>query len=124
MDARSRSSTLRNEEICGGLANAHNTNTRSGSDNVPHSFDIEHKRNFIRKQSSTGSCAQQPNTGKAHTSIGAGLMLIDPEGKEYTYALRFEFETTNNVAEYKALLVGLRIAHEMEIISLAIFVNS
>ncbi|GKE21167.1 reverse transcriptase domain-containing protein, partial [Tanacetum coccineum] len=27
---------------------------------------------------------------------GAGLMLIDPAGKEYTYALRFEFETTNN----------------------------
>ncbi|GKE14332.1 hypothetical protein Tco_1421909, partial [Tanacetum coccineum] len=27
---------------------------------------------------------------------GAGLKLIDPEGKEYTYALRFEFETTNN----------------------------
>ncbi|GJW55826.1 reverse transcriptase domain-containing protein [Tanacetum coccineum] len=41
---------------------------------------------------------------------GAGLMLIDPEGKEYTYALRFEFETTNNEAEYKALLAGLWIA--------------
>ncbi|GKF71534.1 hypothetical protein Tco_0207648 [Tanacetum coccineum] len=27
---------------------------------------------------------------------GAGLMLVNPEGKEYTYALRFEFETTNN----------------------------
>ncbi|GJZ12972.1 reverse transcriptase domain-containing protein [Tanacetum coccineum] len=37
---------------------------------------------------------------------GAGLMLIDPKGKEYTYALRFEFETTNNEAEYKALLAG------------------
>nr|GEZ65652.1 reverse transcriptase domain-containing protein [Tanacetum cinerariifolium] len=35
---------------------------------------------------------------------GAGLMLINPEGKEYTYALRFEFESTNNEAEYKALL--------------------
>ncbi|GJV84797.1 reverse transcriptase domain-containing protein [Tanacetum coccineum] len=35
---------------------------------------------------------------------GVGLMLIDPEGKEYTYALRFEFETTNNEAEYEALL--------------------
>nr|GEY33453.1 putative reverse transcriptase domain-containing protein [Tanacetum cinerariifolium] len=34
----------------------------------------------------------------------AGLLLIDPEGKEYTYALRFEFETTNNEAKYKALL--------------------
>ncbi|GJZ64543.1 reverse transcriptase domain-containing protein [Tanacetum coccineum] len=35
---------------------------------------------------------------------GAGLMLIDPAGKEYTYALCFEFETTNNDAEYEALL--------------------
>ncbi|GKC67446.1 reverse transcriptase domain-containing protein [Tanacetum coccineum] len=40
---------------------------------------------------------------------GAGLMLISPEGREYTYALRFEFETTNNEAEYEALLAGLRI---------------
>ncbi|GJT38692.1 reverse transcriptase domain-containing protein [Tanacetum coccineum] len=44
---------------------------------------------------------------------GAGLMLIDPEGKEHTYALRFEFETTNNKAKYEALLAGLRIAQEM-----------
>ncbi|GKA71894.1 reverse transcriptase domain-containing protein, partial [Tanacetum coccineum] len=55
---------------------------------------------------------------------GAGLMLIDPEGKEYTYALRFGFETTNNKAEYEALLVRLRISQEMEITSLAIFVDS
>ncbi|GKE63291.1 reverse transcriptase domain-containing protein [Tanacetum coccineum] len=55
---------------------------------------------------------------------GAGLMLIDPEGKEYTYALRFEFETTNNEAEYEALLAGLRIAQEMEITKVAIFLDS
>ncbi|GJZ34142.1 reverse transcriptase domain-containing protein [Tanacetum coccineum] len=55
---------------------------------------------------------------------GAGLMLIDPEGKEYTYALHFGFETTNNKAQYEALLVGLRIAQDMEIISLVIFVDS
>ncbi|GJX81533.1 reverse transcriptase domain-containing protein [Tanacetum coccineum] len=54
----------------------------------------------------------------------AGLMLIDPEGKEYTYALRFIFETTNNEVEYEALLVGLRISQEMEITSLSIFVDS
>nr|GEW31791.1 reverse transcriptase domain-containing protein [Tanacetum cinerariifolium] len=35
--------------------------------------------------------------------------------KEYTYALRFEFETMNNEAEYEALLAGLWIAHEMEL---------
>ncbi|GKC59968.1 reverse transcriptase domain-containing protein [Tanacetum coccineum] len=53
----------------------------------------------------------------------AGLILINPEGKEYTYILIFEFETTNNEAEYEALLAGLRIAIEMKIQELAIFVE-
>ncbi|GJS73888.1 reverse transcriptase domain-containing protein [Tanacetum coccineum] len=56
--------------------------------------------------------------------LGAGLMLVNPEGKEYTYALRFEFKTTNNEAEYEALIAGLRIAKEMQIQELAIFVDS
>ncbi|GJR22194.1 reverse transcriptase domain-containing protein [Tanacetum coccineum] len=47
--------------------------------------------------------------------LGAELMLVNPEGKEYMYALRFEFETTNNEAKYEALIVGLRIAKEMQI---------
>ncbi|GJX16871.1 reverse transcriptase domain-containing protein [Tanacetum coccineum] len=55
---------------------------------------------------------------------GAGLMLVNPKGKEYTYALIFEFETTNNEAEYEALLAGLRIATKMKIQELAIFVDS
>ncbi|GKB08908.1 reverse transcriptase domain-containing protein [Tanacetum coccineum] len=57
-------------------------------------------------------------------SSRAGMMLVSPEGKEYTYALRFEFVTTNNEAEYEALLAGLRIAKEMEIRELIIFVDS
>ncbi|GKA34672.1 reverse transcriptase domain-containing protein [Tanacetum coccineum] len=44
--------------------------------------------------------------------------------KEYTYALRFEFETTNNEEKYEALLAGLRIAQEMEIAKVAIFLDS
>ncbi|GJR19907.1 reverse transcriptase domain-containing protein [Tanacetum coccineum] len=55
---------------------------------------------------------------------GAGLMLIDLAGKEYTYALRFEFETTNNEAEYEALLARLCIAQEIEITKVAIFLDS
>ncbi|GKC55409.1 reverse transcriptase domain-containing protein [Tanacetum coccineum] len=51
-------------------------------------------------------------------------MLIDPAGKEYTYALRFKFEITNNEAEYEALLAGLRIDQEMEIMKVAIFQDS
>ncbi|GKA31714.1 reverse transcriptase domain-containing protein [Tanacetum coccineum] len=56
--------------------------------------------------------------------LGAGLMVVSPERMEYTYTLRFEFETTNNEAEYEALLAGLRIAKELEIRELIIFVDS
>nr|GFA28353.1 hypothetical protein [Tanacetum cinerariifolium] len=44
--------------------------------------------------------------------------------KEYTYALRFKFETTNNEVEYEALLAGLWIAQEMEIAKVAIFLET
>ncbi|GJT93954.1 reverse transcriptase domain-containing protein, partial [Tanacetum coccineum] len=44
---------------------------------------------------------------------GAGLILINPEGTEFTYALRFKFEASNNEAEYEALIAGLRIAEQM-----------
>ncbi|GJU32992.1 reverse transcriptase domain-containing protein [Tanacetum coccineum] len=54
---------------------------------------------------------------------GSSLMLVSPEGTEYTYTLRFEFETTNNEAEYEALLAGLRIAANMKIKDLSIFVD-
>nr|GEW17698.1 reverse transcriptase domain-containing protein [Tanacetum cinerariifolium] len=47
-----------------------------------------------------------------------GLMMIDLKRKEYTYALCFGFEATNNKAEYEALLARLRITQDMEIISL------
>ncbi|GJV94597.1 reverse transcriptase domain-containing protein [Tanacetum coccineum] len=35
---------------------------------------------------------------------GAGLILTNPEGTKFTYALRFGFEATNNMAEYEALI--------------------
>ncbi|GJR73268.1 reverse transcriptase domain-containing protein [Tanacetum coccineum] len=38
----------------------------------------------------------------------AGVILTDPEGVEFTYALRFQFETTNNESEYEVLIAGLR----------------
>ncbi|GJU85717.1 reverse transcriptase domain-containing protein [Tanacetum coccineum] len=65
-------------------------------------------------------------TDGASSSDGsrASLILVSPEGKEYTYTLRFEFKTTNNEAEYEALLAGLRIAKEMKVQELTIFVDS
>ncbi|GJV81801.1 reverse transcriptase domain-containing protein [Tanacetum coccineum] len=55
---------------------------------------------------------------------GAGVILTDPEGVEFTYALRFQFETTNNEAEYEALIAGLRIAEKIGVKNLEVNVDS
>ncbi|GKA97139.1 reverse transcriptase domain-containing protein [Tanacetum coccineum] len=55
---------------------------------------------------------------------GAGLILTNLEGAEFTYALRFRFEATNKEAEYEALIAGLRIAEEMGVKNLQANVDS
>ncbi|GJZ05840.1 reverse transcriptase domain-containing protein [Tanacetum coccineum] len=55
---------------------------------------------------------------------GAGMILTNPEGAEFTYAMRFRFEATNNEAEYEALIAGLRIAEQMGIKNLQANVDS
>ncbi|XP_022013915.1 uncharacterized protein LOC110913388 [Helianthus annuus] len=56
--------------------------------------------------------------------LGAGLILINPEGLEFTYALHFDFQATNNEAEYEALIAGLRLAKEMKVQKLEVFIDS
>ncbi|GJV38124.1 reverse transcriptase domain-containing protein [Tanacetum coccineum] len=55
---------------------------------------------------------------------GAGVILTDPEGVEFTYALRFQFEATNNEAEYEALIARLRIAERIGVQNLQVNVDS
>lgn len=54
----------------------------------------------------------------------AGLLLVSPDGIEFTYALWFEFKTTKNEAEYEALLAGLTLARKMKVYNLQIHVDS
>ncbi|XP_076949758.1 uncharacterized protein LOC143622524 [Bidens hawaiensis] len=55
---------------------------------------------------------------------GADLIITDPQGTEYTYALQLEFPCTNNEAEYEALIVGLCLERKMKIPELSAFVDS
>nr|GEW91254.1 retrovirus-related Pol polyprotein from transposon opus [Tanacetum cinerariifolium] len=55
---------------------------------------------------------------------GAWLILTSPEGVEFTYALRFQFATSNNEAEYEALVAGLRIAMQMGVKNVQVNVDS
>jgi hypothetical protein len=47
------------------------------------------------------------------TGVGAGLLFVSPLGKHVRYVIRLHFPTSNNVAEYEALVNGLRITIEL-----------
>nr|GEW81678.1 reverse transcriptase domain-containing protein [Tanacetum cinerariifolium] len=55
---------------------------------------------------------------------GAGLILTNSEGVEFTYALWFQFTPSNNEAEYEALVAGLRIAAQMGVKNVQVNVDS
>jgi ribonuclease HI len=47
------------------------------------------------------------------TGAGAGLLFVSPLGEHMRYAVRLHFLASNNMAEYEALLCGLKIAIEL-----------
>ncbi|XP_052289889.1 uncharacterized protein LOC127899803 [Citrus sinensis] len=52
-----------------------------------------------------GSCSEQGS--------GARVVIRSPDGTEITYAVKFEFQLTNNQAEYEAFITGLGLAHAL-----------
>jgi ribonuclease HI len=47
------------------------------------------------------------------TGEGAGIIFISPSGDRLRYAIRLHFPASNNMAEYEALIHGLRIAFDL-----------
>ena len=56
-------------------------------------------------------------------SVGARVVFISPSQEVISLSYKLEFETTNNVAEYEALVLGLRAAKDMKIEELAVFID-
>jgi ribonuclease HI len=52
---------------------------------------------------------------KMHGSLGAGIVFTSPKGDKLMYVLQIHFATSNNVAEYEALVYGLKLAKEIGI---------
>ena len=55
---------------------------------------------------------------------GASIVLCSPEGDEIECMVRIDFPTTNDEAEYKALVVGLDLAKAVEATSVVVHCNS
>src|SRR5688572_30992554 len=52
---------------------------------------------------------------------GIGIILISPRGASYDFSLPIEASTTNNQAEYRAVLKGLQLLREVKTNSVEIF---
>ena len=46
---------------------------------------------------------------------GAGIVLASPDGFKISYGLKFQFEASNNAAEYEAIIAGLELASTLKI---------
>ncbi|XP_071685255.1 uncharacterized protein [Lolium perenne] len=50
---------------------------------------------------------------KLKEGLGAGVVLTSPKGDNLRYVLQIHFRASNNVAEYEALVHGLKVAKEV-----------
>jgi ribonuclease HI len=53
--------------------------------------------------------------------VGAGVVFVSPCQETISLSYKLEFETTNNVPEYEALVLGLRAAKDMGIKEIFVF---
>jgi ribonuclease HI len=56
--------------------------------------------------------------------VGDGVVLISPTKKEVSLSYKIDFNTTNNVVEYEALILGLEAAIKMQVTKLIMFGDS
>ncbi|KAK4388312.1 hypothetical protein Sango_2437800 [Sesamum angolense] len=42
---------------------------------------------------------------------GAGVVVTSPHGEDLEFAVKFDFKASTNEAEYKTLLIGMKMAH-------------
>ncbi|GJX15426.1 reverse transcriptase domain-containing protein [Tanacetum coccineum] len=94
-------------------------------------FGRHNGRGKLRTNKTYENLGTEANIWKLYTDgasnehgSGAGLILIDPKGAEYSYVLRLNFANSNNDAEYEALLAGLRIAAKIKVEKIHAFVDS
>jgi ribonuclease HI len=56
--------------------------------------------------------------------LGAGVVLTSPKGDKLQYVLQMHFRVSNNIAEYEALVHGLKLAKEIGIQRILCFGDS
>ncbi|KAL5561881.1 hypothetical protein UlMin_031628 [Ulmus minor] len=113
-------------------------------------FDIEYKprtsikgqavADFISESTRSDSVLTRENSGEDswtnpvwklfvngstnQDGSGIGIVLESPKQEKVLKALRLEFSVSNNEAEYEALLIGLKMARELDVKAIHVFCDS
>jgi hypothetical protein len=72
--------------------------------------------NFVWRMYFDGACSREGS--------GVGIVFISPTKEVIPMSYKLEFDTTNNISEYEALLLGLKVAKDMGIDKLSVFGDS
>jgi hypothetical protein len=98
--------------------------------NILHLTDAPQPPIEIRKQSITSCEEPLPNTSvwkmffdgaSSKKGAGVGVVYISPTQEIISLSYKLEFETTNIVAEYEALVLGLRASKDLRIEEITMF---
>jgi hypothetical protein len=74
------------------------------------------KDDFVWKMYFDRACSKE--------GFGAGIVFISPTKEVIPVSYKLEFDTTNNISEYEALLLGLKDARDMRVDKLSVFGDS
>jgi ribonuclease HI len=72
--------------------------------------------NFVWKMYFDKACSKE--------GFGASIVFVSPTKEVIPMSYKLEFDTTNNISEYEALLLGLKAARDMGIDKLYVFGDS
>jgi ribonuclease HI len=86
-----------------------------GNFSICSNFLAPSEERFKDEKASNKSWKMNFDGAHSRSSKGVGIVLKSPTGETYNFAFRLEFDATNNVAEYEALLFALEISKDMDI---------
>ncbi|GJV95177.1 reverse transcriptase domain-containing protein [Tanacetum coccineum] len=132
MDARGEKGVSSHEAMHREEADDNCNKTQGGADHLPLCSQGGNQCGLANRERLTVNAsvlcqsrlAGSRNGSSCLEGSGARPVLTNPEGIEFTYALRFEFEASNNEAEYEALIARLSIAEQMGVKNLEAKVDS
>ncbi|KAG8492543.1 hypothetical protein CXB51_009741 [Gossypium anomalum] len=98
--------------------------SRALEDYEPLNFDFPNEE--LMCVATIEDCPWKLSFDGASNAVGNGIraVLISPNGDYYPFTCKFNFDCTNNMAEYEACIMGLRAAIERGIRTLEVYKDS